>query len=63
MTIKTSLRKEDIESLFFTLTEIEIKASIDSVKAYPKTEAAAQSYIMGIEECRHILKLIMEDVE
>lgn len=55
--------KKDIEPLFFMLTEIEIKASRSTIETYPGTKSMAQSYIKGIEQCRRILKLIMEDVE
>lgn len=57
------LNQEDIESLFWNLTEIEVNASMDAILAYPETSSAGQGYIMAIKKCRHILKTIMKDVE
>lgn len=56
--------KERIESQFHELTEIEIKAHVDTINSDPEkyVEMGAAS-IMAIKRCRAILKTILEGIK
>ena len=58
------LKTIDIEPIFYQLTEIEIEAAKDTAKAGDENDKSmAMAYWMAIEQCRKILKRIIEDVE
>jgi hypothetical protein len=56
--------REEIKRLFHYLTEIEIKATTDTVNRDPeKNGAMGATYIMAVNQCRHILEIILKDMQ
>ena len=56
--------KKSILNIFHELTEIEIKATIDTVYNDPeKNGTMGSTYIMAVNQCRNILKTILKDSE
>ncbi len=49
--------------IFNNLTEIEIKASVDSAKDNPEYNSFANIYILAVERCREILEIILEGTD
>jgi hypothetical protein len=58
----TNKYKETILNMFHSLTEIEIDATLDVMKADPeKNNIMGQPYIMAVNRCREILEIILKD--
>lgn len=54
--------KKSVLDIFTSLTEIEIKATTDAVNNDPqKNGSMGATYIMAVNQCRHILKIILEE--
>lgn len=54
--------KNSILDMFHDLTEIEVKATLDVMKADPeRNNIMGQPYIMAINRCRQILETILKD--
>jgi hypothetical protein len=51
--------KKTVLEMFNSLTEMEIKASIDSAKDKPEYKAYADLYNLAVTRCREILEIIL----
>jgi hypothetical protein len=59
-----TLEKEDILSLFFMLTEIDVDACVMTIESdIEKHGQFGQGYLMAVKQCRETLKRIIKDVE
>ena len=47
--------------MFNSLTEFEIKASLDATIGNPEYSSYANIYILAVDRCRQILKVILEE--
>ena len=52
--------KKTILEMFNSLTEFEIKASLDATNGNPEYSAYANIYIQAVDRCRQILKVVLE---
>jgi len=59
-----TLKKEDIENLFYTLSDVEISSVLDTIEHRPDIHYhMGVGYLLAVHRCRQILKSIMNDVE
>lgn len=62
MTMK--LKVEDIEAVYFEMTEHEIMAAMSVMKSGEEKDIlTGQGYILAVNRCRKVLREIMKDVE
>jgi hypothetical protein len=58
------LRVEDIEELYFNMTEYEIMAAMSVMKSGEEKDIlTGQGYILAVNRCRKVLREIMKHVE
>lgn len=56
--------KKSILNIFHELTEIEVKATQDTIASdYEKYASVGTSYCMAVVQCRKILETILKDKE
>jgi hypothetical protein len=65
MTNPIKLKKEDIENLFWHLTETEKKSCRDAIDSLDEDSYRHMGlgYMLAIERCRQTLKTILKDIE
>lgn len=62
MRVNITEYKKTILDMFQNLTEIEIKSSADTINEDPEKYASAGGgYILAVQRCRQILKIILQD--
>jgi hypothetical protein len=52
--------KKGVLEMFNSLTECEVKASLDAAKEQPEHSGFADIYILAVKRCREILGIILE---